>query len=63
MNHDNTSNVLPILLVGNAGGQLKTGRSIVFPSKVPSKNLHLTVLKMAGVSIDSFAGSSETVAL
>ncbi len=63
VNHDNVGNVLPILLVGNAGGQLKTGRHIKFPGNVPAKNLHLTALKMAGVTIDSFAGSRETVTL
>ena len=63
VNHDNTGNVLPILSSATRAGSSKTGRHIKFPDKVPAKNLHLTALKLAGVTIDSFAGSSQTVVL
>jgi hypothetical protein len=63
VNHDNAGNVLPVLLVGNAGGKLSTGRHIRLPSKERSAKLLLTSLQLAGVPATSFAGTSETVTL
>jgi len=63
VNHDNATNVLPILLVGNAGGQLVTGQHIVFPQRVRSRDVLFTALKLARVPVSSFAGTSEVVSL
>jgi hypothetical protein len=55
-NYDN----LPILMAGTAGGQIATGRYIVFPHDLskgtgtPLNNLWVTVLKAMGSSVTSF---------
>jgi hypothetical protein len=49
----------PALLVGNAGGTLKTGRQINFQKNTPVANLYLEMLDRMGFKGDSF-GESQT---
>jgi len=49
----------PALLIGKAGGTLKTGRQIAYQNKTPVSNLYLEMLTRMGVKADSF-GESET---
>jgi hypothetical protein len=53
-----THHDLPIVLAGQAGGQMRTGRHIVLPSETPMANLFLTMLDYVGTPIDSMADSS-----
>lgn len=48
---------LPLLLGGRGGG-LAPGRHLVFDSKTPMANLHLSLLRRAGVQLPSFADST-----
>jgi hypothetical protein len=57
--HDHTN--LPILVAGGAASGLKGGRHLRYPAPVPLANLHLTLLRRAGVRIDSFADSTGTI--
>jgi hypothetical protein len=56
-----TPNGLPFVLAGRAQGALETGRHVPFDD-APLAALHLTVLQRCGVPIDSFAGTSQTLA-
>lgn len=49
----------PALLVGKAGGTLKTGRQIDFPRKTPVANLYVEMMNRAGIPADHF-GNSQT---
>ncbi len=53
-NHEN----LPILLFGQAGGTIATGRHIKYEAETPLTNLHVSMLQRLGVSIDSFGDST-----
>jgi hypothetical protein len=53
-----THHDLPIVLAGQAGGQMQTGRHIVLPSETPMANLFLTMLDYVGTPLDSMADSS-----
>src|SRR6185312_8127701 len=50
-------NDLPILLAGNGGGKLKTGRHIRYGKETPLMNLYLCMLDRMGVHVDSFGDS------
>jgi len=54
-----TNNNLPIVLAGKAGGQVKTGRHIAYPTKTLMSKMMLAMLKFGGVPVDEFAGMSE----
>jgi len=56
-NHD----PLPILLAGGGAGKLKGGRHISAGNKVTLANLHLTVLRKAGIEVETFGDSTGTV--
>jgi hypothetical protein len=58
-NHD----PLPALLAGGGSGRLQGGRHIRAGEgkKVPLANLHLALLRKAGVQVDSFADSTGIV--
>ena len=56
-----TPNDLPFLLAGGAGGAIATGRHLRYDD-APLSALCLTVLKRCGVTLESFAGTSETLA-
>lgn len=49
---------LPILLVGEAGGQIKGGCHIQYPKETPVTNLFLTIMDRMGVPQDSFGDST-----
>jgi hypothetical protein len=52
-NHDSQN--LPLVLVGNGGGVLKTGTYINFPSEQMLQDVHLTVLnKVFGSPLTQF---------
>lgn len=57
--HDHVN--LPILVAGGGGGKLKGGRHIKYAEPTPLANLHLTLLDMVGVRLDSFADSKGKV--
>ncbi len=44
----------PTLLVGKAGGALKTGRQIDYPRDTPVGNLYLAMLQRMGANLDTF---------
>ena len=55
--HDNKG--LPLVLVGGASGQLKTGgRHLRYADKTPATNLHLTILDKMGVPVDKMSDST-----
>jgi len=57
--HDNSQ--LPVAIVGRAGGQLKTGRTLNFLEKPNRKmaSLYLRMMDMMGVRLDNFGDSNE----
>ena len=57
--HDHTN--LPVLVAGGAAGRMKGGRHIKYEKPIPLANLHLTLLDMVGVDLDSFADSQGKV--
>jgi Protein of unknown function (DUF1552) len=52
-NHDD----LPILFAGRAGGAVKTGRHLTYPSNTPLNNLYLSMLDRVGAPVDSLGDS------
>ena len=57
--HDNSQ--LPVAIVGRAGGQLKTGRTLHYLEKPNRKmaSLYLRMMDMMGVRLDKFGDSRE----
>lgn len=53
-NHDG----LPILLFGQAGGTIQTGRHLRYEAETPLTNLYVAMLQRMGLSIDSFGDST-----
>jgi hypothetical protein len=49
---------LPLVVAGGGGGTIAGGRHLVYPEKTPMANLHLALLRRAGVEIDRFADST-----
>jgi len=49
----------PVVLAGQAGGRLKTGRHLAFPQKAPMSNLYVELLNAFGIPTTSF-GDSQT---
>jgi len=54
--HDHVN--LPILVAGGAAGRVRGGRHIRFTTPTPLANLHLTLLDVVGVRLDTFADST-----
>lgn len=54
-NHDE----LPVLLAGNACGQLQTGRHLRYPKETPMTNLYLNLLEYAGVHTEKLGDSTQ----
>ena len=52
-NHDD----LPILFAGGAGGNLKTGRHIVYPDQTPLTDLYMSMLDRVGVNVERLGDS------
>ncbi len=53
-NHDD----LPILVAGNAGGRLRSGRHLVYKPHTPMNNLFLSMLDRVGVPLDTLGDST-----
>jgi hypothetical protein len=49
---------LPILLAGNAGGRIATGRHLAYPDGTPLNNLYLKMLELSGVQAEPFGDST-----
>ena len=49
---------LPIVLAGNAGGTVPTGRHLRVPNKTPLNNLFLSMLHRVGSDAESFGDST-----
>lgn len=54
-------NDLPCLLAGKLGGQIQTGRHLVYPQDTPMTNLLLAILEKAGVKIDKLGDSTGVI--
>ena len=52
---------LPCLLAGKLGGQIQTGRHLVYPQDTPMTNLLLAILEKAGVKIDKLGDSTGVI--
>lgn len=50
---------LPLVLGGRGGGTLAPGRHLIYDQKTPMANLHLGLLRRAGIQTDRFADSTE----
>jgi hypothetical protein len=53
-NHDD----LPILLLGGKGLGIKSGQHLKFRKETPLANLHLSVARLAGATLDQFGDST-----
>lgn len=53
-NHDD----LPIILAGEAGGRIKSGRHIRYPNGTPLCNLYVWMMRQMGAKVDSFGDSN-----
>lgn len=53
-NHDN----LPIVVFGQAGGALKTGRHLKYPKETPLTNFYVNLLEILGAPTDNFGDST-----
>jgi hypothetical protein len=53
---------VPTLLAGRGGGSVSPGRHLVFPKDTPLANLHLALLRRAGVPAERFADSTSELA-
>jgi hypothetical protein len=61
-NHDN--NQLPVVMLGSAGGKIRTGRILDYLEKPNRKmcSLYLSMMDKVGVHLDKFGDSSERLA-
>lgn len=55
---NHTAQRIPIVLAGQGGGKLKTGRYLRFSKNQELSRLHLALMKMFGVDHESYANSS-----
>lgn len=56
---NHTATRIPIVLAGNAGGRLKTGRYIRYARNQELGRLHLNLLDLFGINLKSYAESSQ----
>ena len=49
---------LPLVVAGGGGGTIAGGRHLVYPEKTPMANLHLALLRRAGLGLERFADST-----
>jgi hypothetical protein len=49
---------LPLVIAGRAGGQLATGRHLVFKKNTPLCNLYVGLLRRMGAPVERFADST-----
>ncbi len=59
---NHTSKRIPMILAGQGGGMLKTGRYLRYAENQSVGKLHLSLLQMFGVERDSYANSSSQLA-
>ena len=57
--HDHSN--LPIVVAGGAAGKMRGGRHLRFNEPTPLANLHLTLLNMVGVPLETFADANGKV--
>jgi hypothetical protein len=53
-NHDD----LPVLLVGQGGGTIETGRHVTYPHDTPLTNLYLSLMERLGIQANRFGDST-----
>ncbi len=53
---------LPLVVAGGGGGTIAGGRHLVYPEKTPMANLHLALLRRAGLDLERFADSTGELA-
>jgi hypothetical protein len=59
-----TQQNMPILLAGSGSGQVKIGgHHLQYPEHTPFANLHMTMLDMVGVPVESIGNSTENLEL
>jgi hypothetical protein len=58
-NHDD----LPIIMAGNGGGTIKTGRHVKFEKETPLNNLFLAISDRMGSGIKELGDSTEVLSL
>ncbi len=58
---NHTATRIPMILAGQGGGMLKTGRYVRYSENQQVGRLHLALLKKFGIETDSFAGSSKAL--
>jgi hypothetical protein len=59
---NHTATRIPIILAGQGGGMLKTGRYVRYAKNQQLGRLHLALLQKFGVPTDSYAEATETLA-
>jgi len=57
-NHDD----LPVVMAGNAGGTIRTGRHVRYDKETPMANLYLSMLERMGASIERLGDSTGKLA-
>ncbi len=60
--HEHGEKQLPVLLAGNAAGRVRSGRQLSSRDNQSMSDLHLAMLQLAGVQLDSFAESQQPLA-
>lgn len=55
---NHTAQRIPIVLAGNGGGRLKTGRYLRFSENQDLSRLHLTLMRQFGVDIPEYGGAT-----
>jgi len=58
---NHTAQRIPIILAGNGGGRIKTGRYIRYSKNQELSSLHLSLLKTFGIETDSYSASSSAL--
>ena len=56
-------NNLPIVLAGNAGGKIKSGRHIACAKHTPLCNLYVSMLEQMGTPVEKFGDSTEPLSI
>ena len=56
--HRHSSENLPVLVVGGAGGRLRGGRHVRCAESTPMSNLHLTLMDTLGLAVERFGNST-----
>ena len=53
-----THHDLPVLMLGNGGGTIKTGRRVTYRKETPISNLYLSMMDRMGVQVEHFGDST-----